>query len=200
VIYAKAEAAKNAKAEAQAAADARKRELEEKRIAKANDARSALINPCQTCGTAIAKTAKTCPHCGAKQRHPVGKMAYLVAAGGLTLFILAMASSAKHEEQSKAAAARLLKERPDILHRSAAKDICQKMLTSSLRDPNSLVIESMEQHYEAPTAVHLPSVITVFGIRAKNGFGGYTSSGHTCQVEIDPKADTAKIIHFGKLY
>lgn len=53
---------------------------------------------CKTCGTEIAKSAKACPNCGAKQHQGVGCLIVLII---VLAIILAVATSSKSEQPSK---------------------------------------------------------------------------------------------------
>lgn len=192
VIYAKADAVVKLAAESAAL----RQVAEERRKKEEAAAIAARLTPCQTCAAPIAKNVSKCPHCGATQRRKAGKIAYIGATLVIVFSVWGTNNDLQRQQESQAATDKLLRDRPDIAHRAAAKNLCDAALKSSLRDPESLVIEGFEQEYSGPTDHDPAHIWTSYSIRAKNGFGGYTSSHHICTVEI--KNGTAEITAFAK--
>lgn len=54
---------------------------------------------CKTCGEMVAKSAKTCPHCGAKRKRPVLGVVLIVL--GILIFVGAIGSSGGGSSSSK---------------------------------------------------------------------------------------------------
>lgn len=57
------------------------------------------LNSCQTCGQPIAKSAKVCPHCGAKIKKPIYKKGWFIAI--CTLLVLGIIGSANNDRTDK---------------------------------------------------------------------------------------------------
>lgn len=176
VIFAKmreSEDAGQAAAEKRAATDKAKKQAE-----------SRLVH-CAACHAEISKTAKQCPRCGEKRRVPVGRATYIISGLILAVVLVLISVDAERVQEKQAATNKFLADNPEILHRRAARGLCDARLRTGLRDPESLVINEVTQNYSPATAAARITVLTGYEIRAKNGFGGYVGSSHICTVEID---------------
>lgn len=186
VIYAKVEAAVTARAAnaanaaSKAAADAERAAQAESRAAKA---RTSQMNPCATCGADIARSAKACPHCGAKQKVAVGKTGMVLAGLFLTLMIVGAANQ-KPVETSDEIAARAIRDHPEIAAKATANIACTQYLKKQMRDPESLVIDAMTQSVEPAEKAGSFIVYTQVDIRARNGFGGMNREGYLCEAIV----------------
>lgn len=128
----------------------------------------ALID-CKECGHKVSDEAKTCPSCGVKVPQPPGRLKILF--WGLVIIftlkaIFGGSDTSKSSSQSVSNPPAQISEakknenkRWDLLHES------MKTIKSSLREPESLLVEKALVHLEGKTAC--------ISYRAKNGFGGY---------------------------
>lgn len=187
VIYAKAETAAQLRAEADARAAALAAEAERKRAEQeaaeekaAQQTRAAKLTHCNTCGAVVARSASQCPHCGAKRAKQVGK-AGLVIAGFFTLAMVVGIAQHQPHESADDQVARVMREQPGEGAKATAAVACKKYLKATLRDPDSLVIDSMGQTADAPAADGSIKVLTLMEIRARNGFGGMNREIYICE-------------------
>ena len=202
VVYAKAEAAAIERAAA-AAREADERALAEKRQAereateknKALRQRNAKMNPCASCGATIARSASSCPHCGAKQKKAVGKAGLALAGVFIVAMIVSIARQTPQESASEQAE-RLMREHSEIAAKATANIACMKYLKAQLRDPESLVVDALEQASETPAKDGSVTVYTTIAIRARNGFGGMNRESYICEASINGLAFEIK--HFSK--
>ncbi len=123
------------------------------------------LSPCHECKNQVSSDAKHCPSCGAKQDRPVSKLGLLLAILlGVSVFQCTRPESktvptktpeeiAAEEAQAKASRAR---------YSFAAEFV--KAIQTTLRDPDSLVVETLLVNEDATTGCA--------SYRAKNGFGG----------------------------
>ena len=127
---------------------------------------------CKECGSKVSTDAKACPSCGAKppKRTRVGS---LVVAGLASALMFSCIYTQNEADQKRAAqeAAKTPAQREaeaaaarQAQARVALAKITRQMLAQSVRDPDSLVIESLQVQGEAKHAC--------VQYRAKNGFGG----------------------------
>lgn len=182
VIYAKAEAAALQRAEAEAraaaqAADAERKQAEQEAARKnaALQATNAKLTTCETCGASIARSAGTCPHCGAKQAKRVGKAGLAIAGFFTVAMLVGVANHQPHEGAEDQVA------RPDEVAKATAAVACKKHLKASMRDPDSLVIDGMDQMADPAAADGSIKVLTLLQIRARNGFGGMNRESYICE-------------------
>ncbi|MEA3638852.1 MAG: zinc ribbon domain-containing protein [Lamprobacter sp.] len=83
------------------------------------------LTPCKTCGHQIAKKAKTCPSCGAKNKPPTSVAAWFALFLIIAVTLSAMFAEPPSEEQREAAKAeREVAKRP-IAGTMTERDICQ---------------------------------------------------------------------------
>jgi hypothetical protein len=136
----------------------------------------ALIN-CKECKAEISDSAKTCPKCGAPVPQPTSRFTLLV--GGLLLIGVLSAvfrgndsSTAPAPTQAAAPLSPEMQRAEDDRKRSEALAQQRRLVATaaagaikaSLRDPDSLVIESL--------GVSVDAKVACATYRARNGFGG----------------------------
>jgi DNA-directed RNA polymerase subunit RPC12/RpoP len=126
---------------------------------------------CSECGNDVSSEAKSCPHCGAKVKKPKAPMSLVKKLGILAavLFVWSVVRQASQDEERRAArtpeqVAADKKEAAQEVARSSAVQIAVDQLRKSVRDPDSLVIESARASADP--------VLVCIEYRAKNGFGG----------------------------
>lgn len=146
------------------------------------------LKECHECKGQVSGEAKTCPHCGAKQKKSVGIFGILVAIGFIAVLVNVAGNEQRHvaktpEERAAEAAA-------DHRVRQAVR--IGTALKSSLRDPGSLEFESIRTNDDA--------TLVCLQYRAKNGFGGtnkeiavYRNGNGTKSAEAWNKYCTARL-------
>lgn len=118
------------------------------------------LKPCPECGNPTSTTAKSCPKCGAKLPKSASPLqiviVLLIAAVIFGPAIFGDPPVQTEAEKAQAAAEQLR----IMVAKAAVQDI-----KNALRDPDSLVFDSLR--------VHEDGTIVCAEYRAKNGFGGY---------------------------
>lgn len=205
VIYAKAEAALAIAAAAEKAAEEKANKLAAEQ-AKAKQMEIAeRMKPCATCQEPIAKDAKTCPHCGAKNKKPTARIWIALAFAFIVLMFIGNAEqqerereAAKKSAEAKQAADKFLKENPDVLHKTAAANLCLKAIKAQLRDPESMKVKEFIGHDYREAYGSIPiTILTGYYISAKNGFGGYVTEQYICTTEI--ANEEAKLVEINRI-
>lgn len=127
------------------------------------------LTPCQECATPVSTEAKTCPSCGAKVKRPMRTTTKLLI--GAVIALLVSIQMGVDKKQAKLAArtpeqiaADTAKEKALTRRENAANGVA-RALKDSMRDPDSLKIDSMRVSDDSKTVC--------VEYRAKNGFGGY---------------------------
>lgn len=112
----------------------------------------AKLTPCKSCGAMIAKSAKVCPNCGAKKRHPFkGLLKWviiLVIVGGVIGAIAGTAGGdkTKNEKLKEVEAAKIQKDELGIQYivgsykNVSGKDISYVQITFALYDKSGAQI------------------------------------------------------------
>jgi hypothetical protein len=128
------------------------------------------MRKCKECGSQVSTKAEICPSCGAKQPKRTSTLTWLVC-GVLVLGVLSAAgfrppgtSSAVAAPESASAAAAQAAEKKAGNARDVAGAVAMKLVRDNMRDPDSLVWESVLSNADG-------SVVCI-EYRAKNGFGG----------------------------
>ena len=149
------------------------------------------LTDCKSCGHQIAKTAKVCPVCGAKNKYtaPGAQLAAIVLIGGVMLYswigdmipenkppLTAAEQQVRAERQAERDAnrARRNKEADAIF-------ACQRLLERSLHNPDSLKWDSMLQR--KVTHLGAGGVRVSHGYSAENLLGGRRRGAITCEFD-----------------
>lgn len=125
---------------------------------------------CKECSQQISQSAKTCPHCGAKNKKPQspivkwGVRAFLIYLVGGIIFGILQTEHQKNQPIDPAVAENN-KQYKIMLNRAALGLI---MLKKNLRDPESFKLES--------AFVIKDTLAVCYEFRARNGFGGINLS------------------------
>jgi DNA-directed RNA polymerase subunit RPC12/RpoP len=126
---------------------------------------------CLECGGDVSSEAQSCPHCGVLVKKPKPPMsrAKKLALCAVGLFVLSVVYQTDQSAQRKAArtpeqVAADEKEAAQEAVRVGAVRVAVDQLRKSLRDPDSLVVESARAAADP--------VLVCIEYRAKNGFGG----------------------------
>ncbi len=128
----------------------------------------ALIK-CKECGAEISKTAAACPKCGAKQKKRTSIVTWIIGAIALVIVVKcsmdsADRSSAPAPKLSKAEEAAKAKGEAQFQRGLAKANVAVAALKASLRNPDSLVLDSVFLITE--------TAAVCIEYRAQNGFGG----------------------------
>lgn len=102
----------------------------------AKDKESKMI-ACKQCGAEIAKSAKTCPHCGAKNKKPIYKRAwFIILVILIVLGAIGIAGSGNQYKQS---------EDTQTMSKKDYKEACQEISYKELlRDPDKYLGEKVK--------------------------------------------------------
>jgi len=118
------------------------------------------LKPCDTCGHSISTDTKTCPSCGAKNKKKVGKIGLSIAALFLIFAIIGINDQQEAEQaaaaEAKKAAALFAQENHDVLHKSAAANLCLEGIKQKLREPESMKVEEFIGHDYQPATEGAP--------------------------------------------
>ena len=151
------------------------------------------LTECKSCGHQIAKTAKTCPACGAKNTYvsPVATVAAIVLVGGVMIYsgisdlipenkppLTAAEQQAREEREAERAAKRAEREREGY-----AAGTCGRILERSLRDPTSLEWDRKKSR----NTLTNQGWLVIRSYSAENAFGGRRVGFITCQFDQDNK-------------
>lgn len=128
----------------------------------------ALIE-CPECGRNVSTKAKSCPHCGARMPYRPS-LAFILIAGLIVVFAVKANYDSGHDTApAPTAAERAAKEAEQ--RRYLAVAIVAKKVKNAMRDPESVVWESIRADEKAETVC--------LSYRARNGFGGMTREAVT---------------------
>lgn len=152
------------------------------------------LTDCKACGHQIAKTAKLCPSCGAKNRYvdPNVQLAAVILLGGAMLYSwisdmipdapkppLSAAEQQARTDRNAKWEARYKREK----EKAAAQVDCGRILERSLRNPDSL---EWDRRKSAETLTDAGWLI-LRRYSAENLYGGRRVGVITCQFDRDNK-------------
>lgn len=125
----------------------------------------ALIK-CKECGKDVSTDAKTCPGCGANMPRKTSLFTKLVA-GLIGIAVLSAIFGGNDSKTRTTTAAPKVKSQAELDDdsRFSLARASYKGLKSSLKDPDSLVVEKL--------LIDEKGTVACMQYRAKNGFGGY---------------------------
>ena len=128
------------------------------------------LTTCHNCGTSVSAAAKSCPQCGAKGKAFTGRLGSLaiIGRGFLILFGFVIVMSFYAATQKTAGAVsgstKTSKDDANKLHREKLALAAVKSVRAVLRNPDSMVLETVLVDEEGD--------IACITYRAQNGFGG----------------------------
>ncbi len=130
------------------------------------------LKNCKECGKPVSTEAKACPSCGAKPPAKTSMFTWIV--GIFMVAVFGIIISRGQSDGSIGAAPKTAEQHAATLAEAAAKQVSEarfqrtvaagKLVKSTMRDPDSLVWETISANEDAS--------IMCFEYRAKNGFGG----------------------------
>lgn len=141
----------------------------------------ALIK-CEECGGVIAKTAKVCPHCGAKNKRPPGLIGAL-----LVILVATLVYQCASQDTGPGFAEKLAAMTPEqreaefeAVRRSEAKWDCRAAVEKSLKAPTTATFQHYKQFSAAKTE---EGNYTVTGyVDAQNSFGAMVRTTFVCEM------------------
>jgi len=126
------------------------------------------LKPCHECKHQVSDDAKNCPSCGAKQKKPVGLVGWIFAIfiGFIAFQCTRPGTTISQPLAAKTPAEIAAEEAANNAFKARAAFGAEMIDTiqSNLRDPASLIIESL--------LINDNASVGCAGYRAKNGFGG----------------------------
>jgi len=141
------------------------------------------LTRCKECGTAVSKTAKACPGCGAKRGiGACGCLAAIIILPFLVIFVLAISGGGGSSSPRSSSISS-----DDVLLQNSAWDgsvyHVKENLKKSLKDPNSY--ESIE--WSNVRKLNDGTFSVRHKYRAKNSFGGYVIENHVFNYDSSGK-------------
>lgn len=158
------------------------------------------LEPCETCGHPIARTAKTCPGCGAKKAGNGGKIGLIIVLIVVAAMIIGAITPERPAPESGATAAKaadtFIQENPEVMHKAAAANLCLNGIKRQLREPASMKVKEFIGHNYDPAADGRPiTIVSGYFISAKNGYGGYETDQYICTTEVvDGQARLVEVV------
>lgn len=119
---------------------------------------------CHECGTEISTEAKTCPKCGAKVKKEIGGGTVLLIAIATLVGAFAILGDGTPSAPQAAQTPEQKAQQAAEDKRYAVAATAARLLRESMRDPESLKIDSLRVNQDAN--------IVCAEYRARNGFGG----------------------------
>lgn len=132
------------------------------------------LKVCKTCGNQVAKSAKKCPHCGAKLRWGFfEKVIGCVVVGWVSLMIIGMTHQSDHHNTATTA-------------EKSAYEVVKREIISRLKDPDSF------KELENGVVNENGNKMVIIKYTATNGFGARIKGGAIGIVDAQNKLLTFK--------
>jgi hypothetical protein len=118
---------------------------------------------CHECTNQVSSEATTCPKCGAKVKRPPSATKIVLVGFMLLVIAISIVGNQTTQRPAEKTAAEKAKDASETLRFGLARAVAEN-LKKTLRDPDSLIIETMH--------INDDSTVACVEYRAKNGFGG----------------------------